>query len=127
MTTIADDDGLFRRIHPDQVVKDENTGNWRPSSGAFKDPTMSVDVEPILTSLGLNHQFCLRNDPHHSVVRFTAGAARTLAQDVVHTPVVDPDPSKENPAHAEVRGKKTPGTANRLRDAASWVHLNAQK
>jgi hypothetical protein len=58
-------------------------------------------------------------------VRFTAGAARALALDVVHTPIADP--VDENPAHAEVRGKKTPGIANRLRDASTWVHLNPKR
>jgi len=85
---------------------------------------MSVDVEGILAGLGLNHQFCLRNHPAHSVVCFTAGTARGLSQDVVHTPINDPNPSVANPAHAEVRGRKTPGTANKLRDASAWIHLN---
>jgi hypothetical protein len=52
--SVPDSAGLLRRIHPSQVVQDHNTGRARPSSAAFKDPHMSVDIEPILVSLGLD-------------------------------------------------------------------------
>ena len=42
--TIADDTELFRRIHPEQVVWDHNEGRARPTSGAFNDFEMSVNV-----------------------------------------------------------------------------------
>ena len=109
---------LLRRIHPDQVVEDRNTGQPRVSSGAFKDPELSVDVEPILTALGLDWTFSLRNHPGHSLVRFAAGIARENGQAVVHDPIPG-----ENEAHAEVRGKKSTGIANRLRDASEAVYM----
>ena len=109
---------LLRRIHPTQVVTDGNTGSKRPSSAAFKDPKLSVDVEPVLDALGLDWRFSLRSYPGQSLVRFLAQAARTQGQAVVPLPIVG-----ENEAHAEVQGKKTPGIANRLRDASTWVFI----
>ena len=38
---IEDPMELYRRVHPGQVVPDKNTGQLRPSSAAFKDPSMS--------------------------------------------------------------------------------------
>lgn len=79
---------------------------------------MSVDVEPFLVADGLDHTFSLKDHTGYSLVRLTAGVARTHNQTVMHTPIPG-----ENPYHADVNGKKTPGTANRLRDASSWVFL----
>lgn len=117
---IEDDAILYRRVHPDQVVKDQNTGNWRPSSAAFKDPNLSIDVESFLAADKLDHQWSLKNYPGYSLVGFTAGHARSKQQNVVHTPIAGATP---NPYHGEVIGKKTPGTANHLRDGSRWTHL----
>ncbi len=114
--SVPDVAGLLRRIHPLQVVRDQNTGLARPSSAAFKDPNMSVDIEPVLVSLGLDWRFSLRNHPGHNLVRLLAGAVRAMGQAVVPAPIPG-----ENEAHCEVRGKKSPGIANRLRDASVWV------
>jgi hypothetical protein len=114
--SIPNSANLLRRIHPTQVVIDANTGSPRPSSAAFKDPNMSVDVEPTLDALGLNWRFSLRSYPGHSLVRFLAADARAQGQAVVPLPIAG-----ENEAHAQVQGKKTPGIANRLRDASTWV------
>jgi len=114
--SIPDSAGLLRRIHPTQVVNDSNAGVLRPSSAAFKDVSMSVDVETFLIALGLDWQFSLRSFPDHSLVRLLAGRARAENQAVVSCPIPG-----ENEAHAEVQGKKSPGIANRLRDASEWV------
>lgn len=53
-----------------------------------------------------------------TLVKFAAGVARENGQAVVHVPI-----AVENEAHAEVRGKKSPGIANRLRDASEPVHI----
>jgi hypothetical protein len=122
---IDNEDHLLRRIRPDQIVEDKNTGNWRPSSAAFKDPNMSVDVEPMLISVGLDHTFTIKNTPTYSLVRLKAGDARALdGITVEHRPIAGDAQTEANPAHAEVVGKKTPGTANRLRDRSSWAVLN---
>jgi len=115
--SIADGADLLRRIRPDQIVDDKNLGARRPSSAAFKDPTMSVDTEPILHQHGLDWTFTLRTHSGYSLVRFKAGVARAEPLAIVHKP--EPD----NPAHTEVIGKKTQGVANRLVAASTWAHL----
>ncbi len=115
--SIADSARLLRRVHPDQVVMDGNTGHHRPSSAVFKDPESSVDREVILLSQGLDWKFSLRNFPEHSLVSFPAKAARDLGL------TVSPDELPDNKSHAVILGKKTKGIANGLRDAASWIHL----
>jgi hypothetical protein len=114
---VEDSASLLRRIHPSQVIHDQNTGLQRPSSAAFKDPDLSVDVEDILVSLGMDWHFSLRDYPGYSLVRFTAQVARAKGQAVILHPL------PENPAHAQVEGKKSPGVANTLRDASTWVSI----
>jgi hypothetical protein len=116
--SIPNDAMLLRRIHPNQIVDDKNTGKPRVSSGAFKDLEMSVDVEPILHAMGEDWHFSLRNHPTHSLVRLVASVARENGQAVVYAPIPD-----ENDAHAEVIGKKSPGIANKLRDASIPVYI----
>jgi hypothetical protein len=115
--SIADDAGLLRRIRPDQIVDDANAGRRRPSSAAFKDIAMSVDAESILTDSGLDWTFSLKDFSGYSLARFEARHARAKALLVIHKPLTD------NPAHTEVRGKKTQGIANYLLAASTWVHL----
>jgi hypothetical protein len=114
---IAAGAGLLRRIHPRQVIKDSNTGTSRPSSAAFKDLNLSVDLEPALEAAGLDWHFSLRDHPGYSLVRFPVKAALDQCLTVERRPIAG------NVAHAEVLGKKTQGKANSLRDASSWVHL----
>jgi hypothetical protein len=111
------DDQLLRRIRPDQIVDDGNTGKRRPSSAAFKDPKMSVDAESILKSQGLDYRFSLSKHPGYSLARFPAAAARAKNLSVEH------QPEPENPAHAVVLGKKTQGIANYLVSVCEWAHL----
>jgi hypothetical protein len=61
--TVADQAGLLRRIHPEQVVMDGNVGHYRPSSAAFKDQELSVDAEPALHSQGLDWKFSIQKHP----------------------------------------------------------------
>jgi hypothetical protein len=107
---------LLRRIHPDQVVKDENSGSWRPSSGAFRHLELSVDAESVLIDLGLDWKFCLSNYIGYSLAAFSAGRAREKALPVI------PKPSPENQAHTEVHGKKTGAVTKYLRSVCVWVH-----
>jgi hypothetical protein len=118
---IADDVDLLRRIHPDQVVHDANLGERRPSTGAFKDPELSVDAESILTAEGLDWRFSLRNWSGYSLAKFPTKSAREKQLPVIHRPEAD------NKAHTEVHGKKTQGIAKHLRAASSWVHLEPEK
>jgi hypothetical protein len=113
--SIPDDAGLLRRVHPDQVVEDKNSGGWRPSSGAFTDEHLSVDAESILEARGSDWQFTVRNHPDHSLVRFAASAARAKALAVVASPLPD------NPAHVEVVGRKTGAIKAHLVASSVWV------
>jgi hypothetical protein len=116
--SIQDDAGLLRRIHPKQVVQDQNKGRKRPSSAAFLDPELSVDAEPILHAEQLDWRFSLKDYPGYSLVRFSAAAARAEQLAVVHKPLPG------NKAHTEVIGNKTRAIATHLRDASDWVHLH---
>lgn len=113
--SIADEWSLLRRIHPDHIVPDKNSGGLRVSSAAFRDPEMSVDVEEMLIKSGKTWQFSLEGYPAYSLMRLLASVPRSLQQAVVHVPLPD------NDAHAEVQGKKTNSVARSLSAAASWV------
>lgn len=115
--SILDSWSLLRRVHRSQVVPDGNTGKSRVSSGAFKDPEMSVDVEEILQASGSNWRKSLEGYEGYSLVRFPAAHPRKLGLPVCHKPLPD------NSAHAEVHGKKTGSIANKFVEASDWVHL----
>jgi hypothetical protein len=112
---IPDPSGLLRRVHPDHIVPDGNTGRRRLSSGAFNDPRMSVDVEPMLRAKGLDWQFSLAGHEAYSLVRLTAGFVRGHSQIVEHTPIPG------NEFHADVVGRKTGPIRQAFRAAAEWV------
>ncbi|MEK7996279.1 MAG: hypothetical protein AAB403_20965 [Planctomycetota bacterium] len=113
--SIKNEWSLLRRIHPAQIVPD-NTGEPRVSSAAFKDVSMSVDVEEMLIANGIDWNFSLKQHPVHSLMRLLAAVPRSLQQAVVAVPI------DGNPAHAEVRGDKTNAVARSLSKAAEWVH-----
>lgn len=103
---IADVDALYRRIHPLQVK------DGRPSSAAFKDTELSVDLARLTT---LERSFM--GYPLHGLASITAGYTRSLEQTVFH------DPLQSNLAHALVKGHKTPGIARKLARSAKWEVL----
>jgi len=112
---IGDDERLFRRIHPTQVVPDEDSGLMRLSSAAFKDPEMSVDLETVLAAHGLPVEACLKGHEGHLLAALPAGGCRRLEQ------AVCPDPLPDNPAHGIVYGRKKGRIPDRLREIATWV------
>jgi hypothetical protein len=118
--SIPHDAWLLRRIPPYQVVQDKNAELLRPSSAAFKDPALSVDCEAILHQHGQDWRFTLRDHPGFSLVRFRAASARERGLSVVLRPLPD------NPAHAEVVGKKTQAIASQLSRISEWVHLDLE-
>jgi hypothetical protein len=113
---IPDSAGLLRRVHPAQIILDHNTGRRRLSSGAFSDPRMSVDVEPMLIAKELDWRFSVA-PPYtdYSLVRLRAGIVRAHGQIVEHAPV------PTNDCHAEVVGKKSGAVRKALQAAAEWV------
>lgn len=114
--TIPDAEGLWRHIHPNpsQIVPDNKTQEWRPSSAAFIDRRgeMSVDLASLTTV-----EQALRGRPDHSLAEVTAGFFRQRGYAVVR------DPLPDNPAHALVCGRMSKSHAREIARAARWVVL----
>ncbi len=117
--TITDDTDLWRRIPPWHLVEDQNTGTVRISKAAFEDhpngspmsvtlaaESLAIDRGPEVEIEGLEG-FCLAS--------VTAALARKLKQGIARRP------REDNPAHAEVFGKKTDSVRKNFRKNATWV------
>ena len=113
--SIGNEARLFRRVHLSQIVRDEDTGLARVSSGAFRDVEMSIDIELILTASGLDERHCLEGHNAHRLVSLSAGGCRQLQQ------LVCADPDETNPAHGLVCGRKKGRTPDGLRELSLWV------
>jgi hypothetical protein len=114
--TICDGERLFRRVHIAQLVRDDDTGLTRISSGVFKDKDLSVHIESVLTEIGRSAESCLQNCNAHKLMSITAGSARQFGQAICR------DPVPEDLSHGLVYGSKNkPSIHNGLRAAAVWV------
>jgi hypothetical protein len=120
---IADDVDLWRRILPQWVVKDENTGELRPSSAAFDDSPdgspMSVVIEKIAMAQQISPAKVLNGYVGYGLCAFTAGLARALELSIATRPEVHGEP-----AHGFVVGKKTRSVRKKLSKASRWVILS---
>jgi len=103
--TINGSEVLWRAVHPTQLTRDESSGNWRPTSGAFRDSDSEMSVD--LASLTDLNSFRARN-PARSVARFRVSVVRAMGKIVVR------DPIEGNPAHALVCPKLTAGQARSI-------------
>jgi hypothetical protein len=113
--TIAGNERLLRRIHPQQLVPDErNAGKRRVSSGAFRDEELSIVIESTLLKSGRQPIDLLQAYERYSLVAITAAKARSHDQSVARDPIPD------EPAHGVVFGRKKK-CAGSLADSASWV------
>ena len=117
--TIPNDAELWRRIHPEWVVPDENADGMRVSSAAFDNsrdgsPT-SVLLATIVRETGRTDADVLAHFEGFALASLTAGQARECSQEVAR------DPRPEEPAHAYVLGKKTQGAKKCLARSAKWV------
>ncbi len=113
---IPDDNHLLHRVADLHMVENQRSpGRRRLSTSAFRLPDMSVDVEEMLTSKGLNWNFSWGGNASVGLIRFTAGLARSVGQKVQHDPIPD------NDAHALVLGKKPKSVEKALRDGSEWV------
>jgi hypothetical protein len=118
--SIANEDRLFRRIHLSQIVRDDDTGFARVSSGAFRDREMSINIESILLDDGKAAADCLRDHGTHMLVSITAGAARQFRQAVCR------DPLPNDSSHGLIVGSKNnPRVVEGLRSSATWVIPNS--
>jgi hypothetical protein len=117
--SIADDAILWRRIHPNHFIHDENRGGLRPSSAAFANHKSRQVMSVILADVSLrcdrgpNEVLALYSG--YALAAITAGTARECQQAVV------PEPLPDEPGHAVVAGEKTKAVMRRLAAAAVWI------
>jgi len=110
---IFPDDGVIRRISPQQWVYDAKIQKKRVSSIAFKPSTgehegMSVDLQKLIEEAGLDPKTYILSTPWIGAVRFTAGGLRAEGLMVGYDPVDD------NPFHGQVWGPFSKQTPKRL-------------
>jgi len=109
---ILSEDDLWRRIHPLQIIMDNNEGRVRPSSQAFRDQELSVFLARDDTPERALQGFA---DKGFALAAITAGLARDNAQTVWR------DPTLIDPSHVVVEGKKKRTVDCVLALAARWV------
>jgi len=101
--SISENERLWRRVHPVQIDLDPQTRQPDVSSGAFstrEEVSVAIASQTTLAAFILNY-------PEHSVIEFTAGAARAAGCTVVR------DPLPDDPAHALVCGPRSRGQLNK--------------
>lgn len=114
--SIGNDERLWRRVHPTWIEIDPESGQPDVSSAVF---ATREEVSVALAASTTTELF-LRDNLGHSVIEFTAGAARAAGCTVVR------DPLPDDPAHALVCGQKSHGQLNktqqqRLKQASRLV------
>ena len=117
--SILDDAELWRRIPPWHVVEDKNRGGMRISKAAFEDhpggSPMSVIIGEEVLAAGRQAHSVVAGYDNFCIASVTAGLARSLNQGIMRNPLDD------EPAHAEVFGKKTDSVRKKFAREASWV------
>ena len=108
---------LYRRVHPSEIVWNENDGCLRPGSGVFKDREMSVHLNDVLQDEGREPDSVLNGKPQHSLVSLTAGFVKGEEQTVHRTPRPD------DASHGDVCGSKSQARRRRFARAAQFVVL----
>jgi hypothetical protein len=120
-TPIPDETALYRRINPDpaapHLVWDDNLNCRRISTGAFRDPDLSVVLGDRLEALQRQPETVLDGYADYYLVVFRARAATDA--DPGLTVLRDPTPSE--PAHGAVRGKKRKPVMRAIARACEWV------
>lgn len=117
--SIRSESALWRRIQPDQIVTDDNTGVRRPSSSAFSNSSdnsgMSVILGDQVLSEGRTPHSTMELYPDNFLASITAGLARENGQIVIREPI------KDEPAHAEVCGEKSKGVKRTFAKNSIWI------
>lgn len=121
--SIEDEDRLWRRISPQHIVMDHNSGRERPSSAAFTDSRrtqtpMSVYIEKLVIESGRTHEDVMGRYPEQSLVVFPAAIPRSLGLGVAKE--ADPEYPEET-AHGVVFGEKTRPVRRQLATASEWL------
>ncbi|NLX56655.1 MAG: hypothetical protein GXY58_16220 [Planctomycetaceae bacterium] len=117
--SISDDSQLWRRIPPWHIVDDKNFGRKRISKAAFEDhpdgSAMSVVLGDEVLAAGRQPSSVVAGHAGFCLAAVSAGVARSLKQGISRQPLED------EPAHAEVFGKKTDGVRKGFAKAAVWI------
>lgn len=79
---VSEDMSLYRRVHPKEIVWNENDRCLRPGSGVFKDREMSIHLHDVLKDEEREPESVLDGKPHHSLVALTAGFVKGEEQAV---------------------------------------------
>ena len=112
--TIEDSSELWRRVHPEFLVRDDN-GRIFPSSQAFqnrsKDDPMSVGLADICPSPAEE----LKGYADYGLASLSAGQVRRCQQVVCRAPL------EATPWHAHVCGDKPRRIRKQLAKVARWV------
>jgi hypothetical protein len=114
---VAEDMSLYRRLHPSEIVWDDNDECLRPTSGAFEDREMSIHLDDVLKDEGREPVSVLQGKQMYSLVSLTAGFVQHEEQEVRRTPI------PEDASHGEVCGNKPKGRRRRFARAAEFVEL----
>ena len=117
--TIGNEVRLFRRIHPQWIVRDENLKCFRPSSQAFNDSQdgspMSVNREDILQQENKPPAELLAGLYEWGLAALRTGTMRENGQGIAA------DPTPDEPSHALVFGPKPTKARKRIAKTAEWV------
>ncbi len=123
--SIADDDQIWRRIAPIQIIFDDNLGRFRPTSGAFRGNgrLFCVYVARLVEESGRSAESILDERwPESSMATLAAVAFRARGLGIAAE--LDPDYPDET-AHAVVFGK-TRRPSRKLCKEAKWAVLRAK-
>jgi hypothetical protein len=117
--TISDSYELWRRVHPMQVVQEEDSGAVRPTSQAFSDPSdgtpMSVYLAEGGTCGGRTPDEVIARFPGYGLVALSVQVVRQLGLRIRRRPLPD------EPMHAEVYGQKTTRVRKALAKVSTWL------
>ena len=117
--SIGDDERLLRRIRPEDVFVEPQSGQRRPSSATFisKSNIISVDLASLTTP-----EKALGNYPRHVLVEIEVRTVRSLGCKVVR------DPQPNNSAHTLLygsgpEGRMTKSQAKEIVNRCRWVSV----
>jgi hypothetical protein len=119
-TPIDDTTELYRRVHVDQIVWDDNIKRLRPNKNVFKDVELSVHLGDALEDEGRSPSSVLDGKPSHHLVALAAGFASDEEQ------IVSRDPQSHDESHGLVIGAKPKPRRDRFALAARWETLRRE-
>jgi hypothetical protein len=116
---IQDGDQMLRRVPPKQIIFDQNMGRLRPSSATFEDDEddspMSMYRRTVIDATGGNIERVMVGHAGYGLAGLCAGELRSRNQ-TVHS-----NPLEDEPAHAEVCGRKTDSNRKFFYQRSVWV------